>query len=389
MQTLLKHAQALVYTLLNLMPSAYQQASLQALFGLFFQAQGHPLPQHSPLKSASALSRFLNQYAWSTRRVIRATRQAALQQVLAQPRVGRRPVLQVIVDLTTAEKTGKFNHSSTSAHLPQPLAAQFQPLADLVRVYNGKRGLHVVMLYILVGQWRLPWSFRIYRGKGHPTPVQLGLGLLKRLPRTLTERFEVRVLADSGFGTIEWIEGVRRLHFHTLVGIRHDRNLADGRRVSAVKYRGTRVYLAGLQVPVTLSWYCLKREDGTTEQRFIISTQPLSGVYMTLLGRRRWQIEVFFKTIKHRFGWHRFGQTTRLGVYRWLVLALIAYLLASWAYLWSALSGQIDWGQASEVAVSALLPSVVVSNLLLSMRRYRDLARQQGLDLVVKGWRYG
>jgi hypothetical protein len=41
----------------------------------------------------------------------------------------------------------------------------------------------------------------------------------------------------------------------------------------------------------------------------------------------------WFKTAKHRFGLHRFGQGTLLGVYRWLVLSLIAYLLAHWAYL--------------------------------------------------------
>jgi hypothetical protein len=28
-----------------------------------------------------------------------------------------------------------------------------------------------------------------------------------------------------------------------------------------------------------------------------------------------------------RFGLHRFGQGTQLGVYRWLLLSLIAYLL--------------------------------------------------------------
>ena len=31
---------------------------------------------------------------------------------------------------------------------------------------------------------------------------------------------------------------------------------------------------------------------------------------MTWWGRRRWQIEGFFKTAKHRFGLHRFGQQT-------------------------------------------------------------------------------
>ena len=82
METILVHAQALVYTLLDLMPTSYQRNSLQALLELFLEAQGHPLPQHSQLKSAGALSRFLNEYDWSTRQVIRAVRQQILDQLL-------------------------------------------------------------------------------------------------------------------------------------------------------------------------------------------------------------------------------------------------------------------------------------------------------------------
>lgn len=47
METVLVHAQALVYTLLDLMPTAYQRDSLQALLGLFLEAQGRPLPDYS------------------------------------------------------------------------------------------------------------------------------------------------------------------------------------------------------------------------------------------------------------------------------------------------------------------------------------------------------
>ncbi len=126
--------------LLSLMPSHYQRDSLQALLGLFLEAQGHPLPQQCKVKSASVLSRFLNLYPWSTRRVIRTTRQMiVLQQILSQRRKGRRPMLQVIIDLTTLEKQGKFN-----------------ALDGLVRFYHSKRGLHLVVLYLVVGQWRVP-----------------------------------------------------------------------------------------------------------------------------------------------------------------------------------------------------------------------------------------
>jgi hypothetical protein len=54
---------------------------------------------------------------------------------------------------------------------------------------------------------------------------------------------------------------------------------------------------------------------------------------MARWGKRRWQIEGFFKTSKHRFGLHRFEQGTRTGVYRWLALSLLAFVLAHGAHL--------------------------------------------------------
>ncbi|MBV8886599.1 MAG: hypothetical protein JO235_21750 [Chroococcidiopsidaceae cyanobacterium CP_BM_RX_35] len=215
MTAILSQAQALVSQLQTLMPSSYQQDSLQALLGLFLEGQGFPLPEHCQTKSASALSRFLNEYKWSTRQVIRAVRQALLQQILSQPRVGRKPTLQVILDLTTLEKVGKF-----------------KAFKHLIRVYNGKRGLHVVMLYLVLGQWRVPWGFRVCRGKKALTPTRLGLCLLRRLPIILTQRFEIFVLADTAFGSNEFVTKVRQLKHHVLVGVSCHRKLEDGRSLS-------------------------------------------------------------------------------------------------------------------------------------------------------------
>ena len=66
MVSILAHAQQLVYTLLSLMPSQYQRENLEAMLGLFLEAQGHPLPQHSirqicqRLKSVSQYSFVVN-----------------------------------------------------------------------------------------------------------------------------------------------------------------------------------------------------------------------------------------------------------------------------------------------------------------------------------------
>lgn len=364
MSAILSQAQALVSTLKTLMPSTYQQDSLQALLGMFLEGQGVPLPEHCQTKSASALSRFLNEYKWSTRKVIRAVRQAAIQQILCQPRLGRRPTLQVILDLTTLEKAGKFKE-----------------FKDLIRVYNGKRGLHIVMLYLVVGGWRVPWGIHVYRGKDTPSPTQLGLRLLRRLPKNLTERFAVLVLADTAFGTNEFVTSVRRLKYHALVGVRCDRKLEDGRRCTQLYKRGQQVRLLGLKFSVHLSWYYLKRLGSRLEKRYILSTKALKGSTITWWGRHRWQIEGFFKTIKHRFGLHRFGQQTLLGVYRWLVLSLTAYLLAHWVYLHAPTNQLPDWGKAAQKALELLLPLMALLPMLAEIQRLQPLAKHYGLDI--------
>lgn len=61
------------------------------------------------------------------------------------------------------------------------------------------------------------------------------------------------------------------------------------------------------------------------------------------------QIEGWFKTAKYCFALHCFGQATLEGVYRWLVLSLVAYILALWAYLTTTSTNLLDWGVAAQL----------------------------------------
>ena len=201
---MLAHAQELVYSLSELMPTQYQKDNLEAMLGLFLSAQGHSLPEHSQTKSPSALSRFLNINPWSTREMIRIAHNHTLGQVLSDCPKGRKPFLQVIIDLTNLEKCGRFK--------------EFE---DLISVYNGKRGLHLVVLYLVVGRWRIPWSFRVWRGKDTASPAQLGLKLVKRLPKSFKWKFQVMILADTAFGSVEFLHGVRQLKYHAITHILH------------------------------------------------------------------------------------------------------------------------------------------------------------------------
>jgi Transposase DDE domain len=378
METIVEHAQRLVYSLLCLMPSVYQKASLNALLGLFLEAQGHPLPQHTQVKSASSLSRFLNHYSWSTRGVIRATRQAILGQI-APHRPHRGMPLRVLIDLTTLEKCGKFLHLSTAtndtAH-PDPW----------VRMLNGKRGLHLVVLYLVLGEWRVPWSFRVWRGKGHPSPSELACKLLATVPKQLRIGRTVIVLADTEFGNQRFIDAVHKRSWRPVVGMRCNRKLQDGRSLKQLyrtTKRGQQVNFEGIPYPLTVSWFWLKRAEGKRELRFVASTFPYSGVYLVRLGGKRWAIEGFFKTIKHRFGLHCFGQSTLLGVYRWLILSLIAYLLAHWIDQW-ALPPLLDWKAASDLARSILFPSILWFQLLKLIETRADIAAQYGFEIILK-----
>jgi hypothetical protein len=378
METIVVHAQSLVYSLLCLMPSPYQKASLNALFGLFLEALGHPLPQHTQVKSASSLSRFLNHYAWSTRSVIRATRKAVFEQ-LAQHRPRKDLPLRVLIDLTTLEKCGKFLHLSTPTDDPEAPD-------PWVRMLNGKRGLHLVVLYLNLGDWRMPWSFRIWRGKGHPSPSQLACKLLVSVPSALVRGASVIVLADTEFGTIEFLQTVRYRGWRAVVGMRCNRKLQDGRSLKQIyrnSQRGQQVQVEGIPFALTVSWFWLKQSGGKRELRFVVSTYPYSGVYLVRLGRKRWAIESFFKTIKHRFGLHCFGQSTKVGVYRWLVLSLIAYLLAHWLHQAASLP-QLDWKVASDLALSVLFASVLWFQLLRQLQKSVNLAAHYGFEIVLK-----
>ncbi|NMG07134.1 IS701 family transposase [Brasilonema sp. UFV-L1] len=351
------------------MPTQYQQDNLQAMLGLFLEAQGHPLPEHSQAKSPSALSRFLNTNPWSTRQMIRVVRHQILQTVLkmlSSSHKGRRPFLQVIIDLTTLEKRGKF-----------------KAFNDLIRVYNGKRGLHLVVVYLVVGRWRIPWNFRVWRGKGTPSPAQLGLKLVKGLPKFLTERFETIILADTAFSSVEFLEGIRKLKYHAVTGLAINRKLIDGRILRHLHKQGQQVRLVSLKFPVTVCWYYLKRDNGKLEKRFVLSTRPIKASTLKWWGKRRWQIEGWFKTAKHRFGLHRFGQSSLLGMLRLLILSLTAYLIAHWTYLEIQFPSPPDWGQAAKTALESIFPEIVLSLLLLNIERLVPLVRSCGFDIDV------
>jgi hypothetical protein len=63
---------------------------------------------------------------------------------------------------------------------------------------------------------------------------------------------------------------------------------------------------------------------------------------MLTWGKRRFTVEHFFRAAKSEFSLGQFGQRTALGVHRFLVLSLLAYLLAHWV----GVEGRGSWREA-------------------------------------------
>ena len=189
----------------------------------------------------------------------------------------------------------------------------------------------------------------------------------------------MKILADTAFGTKDFINSIRKLKYHAVIGIGCNRKLIDGRSVKLLYHRGQQVQLVDLYFHITISWYYFKRDNGRFVKRFVISTQPIKASTFSWWGKRRWKIEGWFKTVKHRFGLDKFGQGTLLEVYRWFVLSITAYLLAHWTYLSVYFLHPIDWAESACFALSAFFPLLVLSNI----ERLRPLALSHGIDIRI------
>ena len=74
---------------------------------------------------------------------------------------------------------------------------------------------------------------------------------------------------------------------------------------------------------------------------------------------------------KGRFGLARFAQGTRKGVYRFLVLSLLAFVLAQWGtWEWPG-SECLDWGVVTTQVRLTLVPDLVEDELTAQLERLR------------------
>ena len=89
--------------------------------------------------------------------------------------------------------------------------------------------------------------------------------------------------------------------------------------------------------------------------------------------------------MKSRFGLDQFGQRTALGAMRFLLLALLAFVLAYWTALESALDLiELDWGRAARAARDDLVPEVVARGALRELRRVKLILESRGVTCYTR-----
>ena len=121
-----------------------------------------------------------------------------------------------------------------------------------------------------------------------------------------------------------------------------------------------------------------------SEKRYILSTKALKALHHDLVGSSALaEAKVFSKPQNIGSGYTVLGNKQCLGVYRWLVLSLTAYLLAHWAYLNFPTGSLPDWGEAAHSALELLLPLMALFPLLVEIQRLQPLAKRHGLDISV------
>lgn len=339
---------------LEIPETRYQQRSLQASLSLFHSLERKKRLNQAQGVSASAMSRFFNVYNWNSDACWELLNETQWLVLLEAARYKRKPCLNLSVDLTTIEKVGE--------QIP------------FTRTYNGKYGIHLVVLFAQYEDIKFPVSYRIYRGKYTPTPVTLALEMLGQIPQNIMNRFRVRVLADSGFEDAAFLDGVRELDFEFIVGVRKNRRTDHSGHITVADCpHGGYIHLANWSSDAV----SLGRFDRGDREFFAVSSEMLEGDEIIAKGSQRWSLESFFKEGKHQFGLAQFSLRTALGLDRWILMVFLAFTLTMLSK-----SEEMTLREAARLALYTFFPEAGLNQLLSLIYSEQEFLGLHGYSLV-------
>ena len=336
-----------------------QWRSYEAAVGLFLSE----VPTHlrnAKMVSSSTLSRLLNQYQQTEQLEAHLWRfqVEALKSHVRRLR-GRKPWMVIRVDLTSIAKTGK--------KLPY------------LRVYNGVKGIHLVVMHVSIGKLSFPMGYAIYDPEREETPIQLAFKLICKLAPCQWPEVYPYVVMDSGFYSAEMVDALRGAGFkHISVGGKSNLRLQDGRLLRDAG-RGEQVELETLPgTKLYHSWVDLPR-DGKMKRFHVLDTQPGTARTLVTRHKRRWLIESFFKSAKYDFGLQETRLRTKTGIKNWLLLVWLSTSLALYQQCLAGMTSakrpawKLTLVEAAELVRDLLLPFWFENSLLMVRHRRKEL----------------
>lgn len=282
-------------------------------------------------KSESAFSRFFGVYQWDRKAVESARLKEHWAQVEAYARQHRvrRWTLRLIIDDTVVPKTGKA-FDRLGIHYSSTLDKEVS-------------GHCFVVLYAAIGPFQFPVGFRWYLNEQFcptaklvfKTKLTLAVELLEELtiPSTLPIR-TIEVLLDGGYAEKEVLDYVivQGWHFYA--------RLASNRTLEEIQFVGVagKPYTKKLsQVKsgevVTPSYLGAKvkvvRQRGKKGPRYLMTNcLTASNSKVRKRATLRWEVEVFFRRIKHHLGFGKYRVRRWQAIEKYILTVWIAYMIA-------------------------------------------------------------
>ena len=284
------------------------------------------------------LTRFLASSYWHTQELWNHLLSLVLK-CLPEPEDN---ICYVIADATDAPKRSKFN----------PYARKGKKDKNSPWLF----GLHILVVSLHWGQWRIPIAFKLVKAKGSPGYVNENQLLRELLP--LVKKIlppwvkQVIFLADAAYASKANFRCLKKLNWFYVVAVAKTWNLADGTPLKARLQKLQKHQFKGTWIPsedgkrrrwfhvrqenlnltelghVSVVFSKMRRNNPSASARVLLTNLPnLTSREILMIYQKRWHTEVLFRELKSGLGLGQMQVTKDSGrVERSIALGLMSYL---------------------------------------------------------------
>ncbi len=210
--------------------------------------------------------------------------------------------------------------------------------AWVYKLYSGRhkrviRGIGVVVLMAVVGEWRIPLTFRIYRKK---EDGKSRIDLAREMLEWALEEVKIEpayVLMDTWYASKDLLKYLQQKGVRYMVGVRKNRNIKVGNTWMHVEdvdipEEGIVVYLKGVGKVKLFAFPESVKNDGQGKNKyFVTSNTEDTREDVEKLRKIRWKIEEMFKILKQLFSADTFFVRVPIAILGFITLAFRGFFL--------------------------------------------------------------